>query len=342
MNPQKLKTVFEYLRNSNNIEESEFIEKMRSLDIDEQFINSIRPELRNFGILPKQSFPNPSPKINNEPSLVIYSVLIFSALGLILFTFISDKPDWPSLFLNLATEIIGAVILLIVIDRNYKKEEIKEIRDKTGNVIIKTRSLFANLKAYRFYYSKELRALIRYCKSLGKGIYKISPTKYVSRPFEEEECFRGLKKGLYLYGESGYGKSTILQIAVLRQINEFIKNPKQEIVPILIPAWSLFKDEVLNGILEEINRFQKISKPNFIKLLKLGKVSLVFDGLDEVPDQEKIHTEIVNLHKQYNEFPMVISSRKKLRFPVYDSKLILKEFSNEQYVEYIKRRINYK
>src|SRR5262249_36096882 len=91
----------------------------------------------------KKRQPDPEPRgdlpIIPEPSLSLYFVLCFVSFILVVVAF-SAKQDWPGLAINLASGIVTAVIILIVVDRRLRANELRAIevfmRDKLPKVVI--------------------------------------------------------------------------------------------------------------------------------------------------------------------------------------------------------------
>ena len=78
------------------------------------------------------------------PSLLLYFVLIALAVVFIAIAFSMGKPDWPGLLINLAAGFIGAVIILIFVDRRLRAGEIQAVQDYALTLSARFASIFSN------------------------------------------------------------------------------------------------------------------------------------------------------------------------------------------------------
>ena len=327
MNPIYLKTIIQYLKAS-DLSDSERREKLKELGVTNEIIAGLL-KIKNTNFA-RQEDPVPLSEKRQAPSLILYTLLFLIALGLITGTFLADQPDWPGLLINLATEITGAVILLLVIDRNYRMDEISELKSKTGDL----------LTTIKFLFSPDLRLLIKYSKSIGEGIIKIRPDMYVNRPELEEEGLKKLKSGFYLYGQSGSGKTTLLQNIILAQIKKFLNDPKNEVIPVLIPVKHIDGKELLIEIFEEINLFRHTNSNRVKRLIEKGKIILVFDGLYKASNPDELHHQIRAFSFTHQNCPIVISARQEVTEPINNQAVYIPELSTSESMDFIKEELS--
>lgn len=78
------------------------------------------PKTRQPDAIPEHPVPLP-------PSLWMYSVLLLIAVILVCLAF-REKADWPGLFVNLASGIIGAVIVLVFVEQRLRASEVRKVK----------------------------------------------------------------------------------------------------------------------------------------------------------------------------------------------------------------------
>jgi hypothetical protein len=250
----------------------------------------------------RQPDPQPPAVITvQEPSLLVYLVLGVFATALIVVAFGMDKPDWPSLFLNLATEIVGAVILLIIIDRRLRESELRAIRRHAGTVAVRLAGLF----------SKEISTTVSYAQVFGHQLRVIKPEPYLERP-ALETLLNQYPKGFILHGAPGAGKSTLIQVIAASQAEKVTRQPRRELVPILLPMRSWVEGDLLQQVWEEMGRYFPVSRRLFHRWLEQGRVLLIFDSLDEHRQPELAFKEIERLRDLYPGVVTIVSCRREL------------------------------
>ena len=123
----------------------------------------------------KQKHAAPPPSFDTAaPSLAIYAILLLAAALLIAAGFASGQ-GWGDLWVNLATEILGSVILLIIVDHRIRRDDMRLIRGLTGRL----NSVFWIVFSTR-------AAVVRYCQVLDAALYKVRPETYFHRERSEE------------------------------------------------------------------------------------------------------------------------------------------------------------
>jgi hypothetical protein len=176
--------------------------------------------------LPKQPDPQPSIALGEQaPSLSLYVVLLVVASALVFLAFSIQQADWPGLLVNLATEIIGAVVILLLVDRRLRSSELKAIRESVESSSVRFTSLF----------SPAIRNVLVYAKALDIELKSIRPKPYFERPLLESLLARH-PNGFLLYGHPASGKSTLLQSIALRQVENVLRRPQSEKIPIFCPV----------------------------------------------------------------------------------------------------------
>lgn len=248
--------------------------------------------------LPPQPNPNPTLTINpSDPSIIIYFVLFFLAAILIFFAFDLDKTDWPSLFLNLATELLGAILILIFIERRFKKSEIRYLKKVKQNSITSIITLLF----------PEARNIVGYARSLDGQFQSVSNPLYFSRP-GSEQAFTKNPNGFILIGKAGFGKTTILHRIVMEVAENAIQNPRNSILPIFISVREWQKDKsVTENLCATVRSYYSMSDRIFKRLLLQNRFLCVFDDFHLYGNNAE--QQLLDFHNRFPNIPLIISYR---------------------------------
>lgn len=234
------------------------------------------------------------------PSLLIYALLIMAALILIVVAQKSSTTcsNLSSFTMNLSTELIGAVIILILVDRRFRDNEVKAILGLPS----------AARRAILSVISSEVNEVTAYAGIVTTSINKVLPF-YVSRPDIEHELESKSTTGVLLVGAAGIGKTTLLQRLVLCRAKEVVKDPSLAIVPVIVPSRAWTEGEVEDIIYGQMNMYYSTSRKTFNKLIKKDRLLCIFDGIDESINPTETINKIINFKNRTNVTHVVVSSR---------------------------------
>lgn len=222
------------------------------------------PEVR-----PPEHLPSPA------PSLVLYVVLLMSALALLAaaLSLGQEQERWSGFLSNLATEIIGAVIILLLVEQRVRSSEMRFIRGlpkTTWGVILGLVSGEA---------AEEVRA---YAGIFSAQLDRSSPTFHLHRHGIEEELLARRSTGAVLVGRAGMGKTALMHELARVQAAEALKNPRKALVPVLVPARLWGDAEAADVLRQTMRKFYPLSDRTFERLLSGGRLLCLFDGIDEM------------------------------------------------------------
>jgi len=142
---------------------------------------------------------------------------------------------------------------------------------------------------------EENKDLQRHPKKFSR---KIQTKKY------DIEALSSSKDNYWLIGSPGSGKSTIIKKLVLRLIED-VNSGRSNQVPVIV----YFKELVEKNKLQDIRKyiFEKLQSSNqyeyeidFDLWLKEGRISVFFDGLDEIP-KKSLRDEAIQALKQFQD-----------------------------------------
>ncbi len=208
---------------------------------------------QNTDPLEKQAGPIPDkPAASSPSSIFLYLMLILFSTVLIFAAFSWSEPDWPSLMLNLSTEIIGAVIIILLVERRLRNQDILYLKGIQQG----TRS------ALRLLFSHEMKEIKHYAEALSIGLLSVDLRFYFPRPKAENSK----SMGIMISGAPGDGKSTVLHKVIQDQSLHIIKDPKHGKVPVLITVADDFSeglDQIIYGSVEAFFSFQGVLLANF-------------------------------------------------------------------------------
>jgi NACHT domain len=281
--------------------------------------------------LPEKRQPDAVPEhvTAHPPSLWLYGGLSLFALGLIVAAF-KNRPDWPGLFLNLATELFGAVIILLLVERRLRASEVHAVRAlprRAGVLVI-------------LFFSPRRRQLYQYTRTFLQRLDELVADK-LRRP-EFDKLHAKLTRGFVLFAGPGYGKTTWLQIAAADLAREHLNAPTRSRVPILFPLRRWLPDRSLeDALFEHINSFRRVSRRAFQSSLKRGELIGLLDGADEVWARHSpgFGSQFSDLRAHYPKVPWTVSSRPNCPTPAPDLESVSMTPPTEDEIREIRQRV---
>lgn len=301
-NPLLLKIVDGYIQaNRHQYDEATLQRQLLDAGIDPELVAIALKHVNVSALseLKRQPDPQPPDVIPAQaPSLFLYLVLLIIASFLILLAFNVKQPDWAGILVNLSTEIIGAIVILVIVDRRLRRSELRAIREYAETSSVWFASLF----------SREISTAISYSKVFGLQLRKIQPKPYIERP-ALETLLDKYTQGFLLYGDAGSGKSTLLQRIAAKQAKSVIRHPRRERIPILFPMRLWSNGNLLEQVWQEMCRYSPVKRHMFDRWLASGRALVIFDGLNESLKPELALREIEDLRNRYPNISLIVSFR---------------------------------
>lgn len=235
------------------------------------------------------------------PSLWLYGGLALFALALVGFAFSGGGSNWPSLFLNLATEVVGAVIILVLVDRRLRQRDVEIIRGLPENAKNLLDTVFPR-------HSKHIRS---YCRIVERQVERTSLPFYLHRPEISQAVLREHPDGLLVVGPAGIGKSTEMLVATERMAREASVWPRTSRVPIMSSLYEWDGGDMVDYMRKAMQRFYPVPDRTFARLLEEGRIVFLMDGLDEVmPEKTEAAVEAISaMRRMHPDCSTILSSR---------------------------------
>lgn len=272
--------------------------------------------------LPKEPQPDVLPEISrpHHPSLWLYAILLVLSAILIWIAFcLQERPDWPSLLLNIAAGLIGAVVVLLFVEKRIRSDEIKAIQQIPFPI--------SRVGWLRRQYLKRLLPEL-------ESRLKFRLTIPVWEPLETH-----VREGFALLAPPGSGKTTWLQMVARSLVSKELSNSAEGRIPVIFPLRE-WRDEhsLEEALLGFVLSFCKCSKKTFKKILSSGKCVLIFDGYDELSDKRSANFlhEVAVLKAKSPSLACSVTSRPQLGHrlePVFGKSVELPRLTDEQIEE---------
>jgi len=239
--------------------------------------------------------PDPTPPVQGgqSPSLWLYLVLLLVSAAFVFAAFrMQHDGEWPGLLLNLASDLIVTVIILVVIDRRLRSQELATLKR------------LPSITSRRFVWllSPTRRLGKRYACSLLIALEPLLAGKIELQGFPALE--EKVRKGFVLRAGPGEGKTTWTQFAAANLSRKYISYNAEGRVPILFSLVRWLPDRsLLDALHESFGSYAPCGRWLFNRLLKSGNVVVLLDGYDELWKRDVPF--IDQLMKLRSEFPTV-------------------------------------
>ncbi|ODS38083.1 MAG: hypothetical protein A7316_08545 [Candidatus Altiarchaeales archaeon WOR_SM1_86-2] len=202
----------------------------------------------------------------------------------------------------MVTEIVGAVIILALVERKLRHHDVEHLKKSVNNF---------QSQLYFFAFPNAKR-LAEYLEQSSSGFNKLSTSLYIDRT-KIENRLKIEKDSFALIGGPGTGKTTLLQRLYIDICERTIVALSSGNVPVFIHAkWITPDVEFVEDMLRlHFEQYSTVTINQLYKYIKSGRLVLIVDGLDELaPDQLRDVIGILSsFHDQWPNNQIIVSSR---------------------------------
>jgi hypothetical protein len=232
-----------------------------------------------------------------HPSLRLYSALLVLAAVLICISFrIGGEHEAPALFLHLGCEIVGAVFVMLVIERRIRHSEAARFRHLTR-------------WGFLLLVSPRARMLAHYAQVLCNELDNAKATDQRLEVHISDLSAPGKGPCLLLDGSSAES-SIVLRRVAIRLAYDLAEKPREAPIPVVVPMRNHIGASLeFNTWFEGMLPFVSLSHGAFTGLLETGRVVLLLEGIDESPKRAGVLGEATAMIKRFPKTRLVVTSR---------------------------------
>jgi hypothetical protein len=264
------------------------------------------PDANRPPALPAQQPVTPPETPVKLPSLALYAVLSGLSVLLIVGGFFASSDKLSGLLMNLATELLGAVIILILVERRLRPQDIVFLQSATTSLQLRLLLLI----------SRQARQLTAYARVLRARIDAVAASPvYLDRGALEEDVRAAARRGILVLARPGEGKTRLLHYIASKEAEALLRDPRHAKVPIVIGLESVPRDDIAEHLFDEVRRYCSISAKTFRRLAE-GRLLCLFDGLDEAADAHRVAADIAKFKQKYPAIEVVVTARGTLPMTV--------------------------
>jgi hypothetical protein len=257
------------------------------------------PDSRDNSLDRQRNPEPPAQPVAPAPSLWLYVVLSLAAIILLTIALVGGGEDWTSLCMNLGSNIIGAIVILIIVEHRLRQDELQAFR----RFPLRTRlSIMTAL-------SPDVRRSLGYVRVLMAQMDEISKPYLESKQSIENAIAEKLPNGVALIGGTGTGKTTFIHRIVRKQIHEAMREPRKVRIPILVSGPKWLDGSAESVLLETMRSFYPIPEKIFYRLLRRGRLLCIFDSVDEALLPSERLQSIAKFQQEYPGNAVVLSTR---------------------------------
>ena len=257
------------------------------------------PDAHRPSALPAQQPVTPPETPVRLPSLTLYAVLIGLSVFLIAIGFAGVSDRVAGLLINVGTELLGAVIILILVERRLRPQDIVFLQSASTSLQLKLLLLL----------SRQARQLTAYARVLRARLDAVAALPvYLDRGALEEDVRAAARHGILVLARPGEGKTRLLHYIASKEAEALLRDPRRAKVPVVVGLDSVSRDDIAEHLFDEVRRYCSISAKTF-RQLAAGRLLCLFDGLDEAADAHRVAADIAKFKQKYPAIEVVVTAR---------------------------------
>ncbi|MBN1895482.1 hypothetical protein JW906_13375 [bacterium] len=209
-----------------------------------------------------------------------------------------DHRDWPGFLINLSSEIIGALIILILVDRRLRDRDVRLLRGFKATTAMTLRRMV----------SREMRHIVSYGRILDHQLEAIERPYYLPRPGLDHLLEEAKTMGFILTGASGSGKSVVLQRFTRHQVEDLLMRPGTSPIPVIVPSKNWKDPDVTEILKHTIQGYHNVPGRLIDKWLLRGRLMCIFDFVDELTVNPDLAGKIDDFRRSYPLNRVIVST----------------------------------
>jgi len=251
-------------------------------------------------LLDRQGNPEPPAQpVAPAPSLWLYVVMSLAAIGLLVTALTAGGENWPSFCLNLGSDIIGAILILIIVEHRLRQDELQVLRRFPLTMRLSIiMALFP-----------DARHAVGFVRVLMGQMERVAKPYLESRQNLEEAIAAKLPDGVVLIGGTGTGKTTLIHRIVRKQVIEVMREPRKARIPILVACQRWIDGDAESVLLKTMRSFYPVPAGIFQRFLRRDRLLCIFDSVDEALLPLERLQAIAKFQEEYPGNAVLLSTR---------------------------------
>lgn len=205
--------------------------------------------------------------------------------------------SWDDLALNLAADILGALLILMVVERRFRPEDLEAVTDATPTGL---RYLLRPNARRLFRYATALQARISFISSEAADRNEVAPSLLGAHP-----------SGCVLIDDTDTHAREMMLSLAHRLAHSLAADPEHAPVPVWVPMRLHVRASLQGNVwFEGFRKFDRaLTRFRVDEMLAAREVVAFLDCVDNSPKAAQVSTEIRSLRTKFPRVIVIASSR---------------------------------